>query len=118
MITLYGIPNCNTVKNAKNWLSQNAIVYQFHDFKKQGINTQLLATWCQQFTWQKVLNTKGLTYKKLSETEKEQISSQATAITYMLQATSSIKRPILETPKGTLLGFDEAQYHQLFIKFL
>ena len=107
MVTLYGIPNCDTVKKARTWLAEHQIDYHFYDYKKQGIDAEKLAIWCRQWGWENVLNRKGLTYKKLE--------NEATAINYMLKATSSIKRPILETANGLLLGFVVDEYEQAFL---
>ena len=115
MVTLYGIPNCDTVKKARNWLAENNIDCHFHDYKKQGINAEKLAIWCQHFGWGNVLNKKGLTYKKLDDATKSQIDNEANAINYMLKATSSIKRPILETDKDLLLGFVVEEYEKEFL---
>ena len=115
MVTLYGIPNCDTVKKARTWLAEHHINYHFHDYKKMGINAEKLANWCQQLGWENVLNKKGLTYKKLDDTTKSQINNEATAIEFMLKATSSIKRPIVETDKGLLLGFVVEQYEHAFL---
>lgn len=116
MVTLYGIPNCDTVKKARTWLSENHIEYQFHDYKKMGITAEKLAHWCGQLGWEQVLNKKGLTYKKLDDSAKAIINNEVSAIDYMLKATSSIKRPIVETDKGLLLGFVVADFEQEFLK--
>lgn len=115
MVTLYGIPNCDTVKKARTWLAENQIDYHFHDYKKLGIGAEKLADWCRQWGWQQVLNKKGLTYKKLDDAAKSLINHQKPAIDYMLGATSSIKRPIIEYDKGILLGFVMAEYEEAFL---
>lgn len=115
MVTLYGIPNCDTVKKARTWLAEHQIDYHFYDYKKQGIDAEKLAIWCQQWGWENVLNRKGLTYKKLDDATKSIINNEAAAIDYMLKATSSIKRPIVETDKGLLLGFVLAEYEKSFL---
>lgn len=115
MVTLYGIPNCNSVKKAQNWLVQNGIEYNFYNYKKTGASQTKLQNWCNQFGWQQILNKNGLTYKKLDIAAKAIINNQQTAINFMLNATSSIKRPILETQNQTILGFDAAAYGKIFI---
>ncbi len=115
MVTLYGIPNCNSVKKAENWLVQNGIEYNFYNYKKTGVSLTKLQAWCNQFGWQKILNKNGLTYKKLDTLTKTEITNQQTAINFMLTATSSIKRPILETQNQTILGFDAVEYATIFI---
>ena len=115
MIRLYGISNCSTVKKARNWLTQNNIDYGFTDYKKTAANQEKLQNWCNKFGWQKILNTNGLTYKKLDTQAKANINNQKDAINYMLNATSSIKRPIIETDCETILGFDIAVYEKTFL---
>lgn len=113
LVKMYGIPNCGSVKKAKHWLSQNHIEIVFHDYKKAGIDEMHLEKWCKEFGWEKVVNKKGLTWKGLDENIKNQITDEAAAIKLMLTHTSVIKRPIVETPKGNLIGFDEKEFQKL-----
>ena len=108
---LYGIPNCNTVKKAQDWLKSNQIEYEFHDFKKKGITEEKLNEWFDVFGWEKVINKNGLTFKKLTKDEQAEINSPDQVISYLLQNTSAIKRPIVEeNGKPILLSFNEEQY--------
>ncbi len=112
-MTLYGIPNCNTVKKAQDWLKANQIDFEFHDFKKKGITAEKLTEWFDTFGWEKVINRNGLTFKKLSKEEQSAINSPEAAISYLMQNTSAIKRPIVEQiDKPILLGFVEESYQQ------
>ena len=108
-ITLYGIPNCDTVKKARTWLESRAIPYAFHDYKKAGADAGKLAAWCAAAGWDKVLNRAGTTFRKLPDAEKADLD-QAKAIAVMLANPSCIKRPILEHPGGLLVGFKEADW--------
>lgn len=111
---VYGIPNCNTVKKARTWLSDNGIDYEFHDFKKQGITAVKLGEWCAVFGWEKVLNKKGTTWKKLSPEQQERVVDEKSAIELLLANTSAIKRPVVERDgKAVLISFDEEHYNQL-----
>lgn len=108
---LYGIPNCNTVKKAQDWLKQNGFDFEFHDFKKKGVTAEKLNEWFDAFGWEKVINKAGLTFKKLSKEEQETINSPAKVISYLIENTSAIKRPIVEMDgKAVLLGFKEDEY--------
>ncbi len=110
---LYGIPNCNTVKKAQDWLKFNTISFEFHNFKKEGITAEKLNDWFDAFGWEKVINKNGLTFKKMSKEEQAEINSAAKAIAYLLKNTSAIKRPIIEqNGKAKLLGFSEDVYQQ------
>ena len=111
---VYGIPNCNTVKKARTWLTDNGIVYEFHDFKKQGITAEKLHEWCAVFGWETVLNKKGTTWKKLSPEQQLAVQDENTAVAVLLENTSAIKRPVVEKDgKAILISFDETQYSQI-----
>lgn len=110
---VYGIPNCNTVKKALDWLKANRIDFEFHDFKKNGITVEKLKEWFDVFGWEKVINKNGLTFKKLSKTEQSLINSEENVINYLINNTSAIKRPIIENQGRALtIGFDEAIYQE------
>ena len=112
---LYGIPNCNTVKKARDWLDANNITYEFHDFKKQGIDAATINNWLTQYPREKLINRAGLTWRGLDEATKTSINDNTTAIALMQAKTSVIKRPILERDKQILaLGFSENDYQRLF----
>ncbi len=103
-LTLYGIPNCDTVKKARTWLEANGIAYTFHDYKKAGADPAKLASWCQAAGWEKVLNRAGTTFRKLPDADKADLDASK-AVTLMAANPSCIKRPIVEYPGGLLVGF-------------
>ena len=103
-VTLYGIPNCDTVKKARDWLSARGIDYAFHDYKKAGANPAKLAAWAGAAGWEKVLNRAGTTFRKLPEADKLGLDA-AKAVALMAAYPSCIKRPVLEHPGGVLVGF-------------
>jgi arsenate reductase len=112
---LYGIPNCNTVKKAKDWLNVANLVYEFHDFKKSGVTVDQLNKWCTKFGWEKVVNKKGTTWKKQPLSIQEGVISQESAVQFLLHNTSAIKRPVLEIRgKAVKIGFDVLEYERLF----
>jgi Spx/MgsR family transcriptional regulator len=108
-ITFYGIPNCDTVKKARNWLDGRGIAYTFHDYKKQGADAKRIAGWVDQAGWEKVLNRAGTTFKKLPDTDKEGLDAKK-AVVVMAANPSAIKRPVVEYPGGLLVGFKEAEW--------
>lgn len=108
-LTLYGIPNCDTVKKARTWLDGRGIAYTFHDYKKAGADPARLAAWCDAAGWEKVLNRAGTTFKKLVDADKANLD-QARAVVLMVANPSCIKRPIVEHPGGLLVGFKEAEW--------
>lgn len=106
MITVYGIPNCDTVKRARAWLDEQGLAYQFHDYKKQGVPADRLPGWMDTLGWDKVLNRAGTTWRKLDDTTKAAVTDAASAATLMQAQPSVIKRPIVEWADGRLsLGF-------------
>lgn len=108
-ITLYGIPNCDTVKKARTWLDAKGIAYTFHDYKKQGADSERIARWIATAGLDKVVNKAGTTYRKLDEADKATLAGDG-APAVLAANTSVIKRPIVEHPGGLLVGFKEAEW--------
>ena len=111
--TLYGIPNCDTVKKARTWLDARGVAYRFHDYKKAGIAAEKLAQWCGEAGWDKVLNRAGTTFKKLPDAAKADLD-QAKAIGLMREQPSMIKRPIVEHDGRLLVGFAVKDWESAF----
>lgn len=106
-LRVYGIKNCNTMKKAFAWLEANRIAYDFHDYKKAGIDAATLARWCAQVGWQALVNTRGTTWRRL-EPAQQAIADAADAIRLMGEHPSLIRRPVVDGGDGTLIvGFDE-----------
>ena len=110
MITLYGIPNCDTVKKARVWLSAQGVAYEFHDFKKQGLAPETLARWNDALGWQSLLNRKGTTWRKLDAATQAAVVDAASAQSLMLAQTSLIKRPVVDWGQDITAGFDAAAW--------
>ncbi len=109
MITVYGIPNCDTVKKARAWLTQHGLDYTFHDFKKQGVPLPGLVAWEKALGWDKLLNRKGTTWRKLDASVQAAAVDAASAMKVMQEHASVIKRPVVEWsgPHGPVsVGFD------------
>ncbi len=114
MITLYGIPNCNTIKKAREWLAVHNIEYHFHDYKKEGVTSEKLKKWIAEFGVETVVNRKGTTWKKISVEAPNQKLTATSAIKLMKENPSLIKRPVLESEENTLIGFEESNYQNFF----
>ncbi len=108
-ITLYGIPNCDTVKKARGYFDGRGIAYTFHDYKKAGVEAADLKRWAKQVGWEVLLNKAGTTFKKLPDADKTGID-EAKAIALMLANPSMIKRPVVEGGKTLLVGFKPEIY--------
>lgn len=114
-VTLYGIRNCDTMKKAWTWLDARSIAYDFHDYKKAGIDRAHLERWCDAAGWDKVINRAGMTFRKLPEEEKTDLTREK-AIELMLAQPSMIKRPVLEKDGAITLGFKPESYEAVFGK--
>ena len=110
MITLYGIANCDTVKKARAWLTEQGQAYEFHDFKKQGVPPEKLAQWTQALGWEKLLNRKGTTWRKLDAATQAAVVDDASARALMLAHASVIKRPVVAWGHDTTVGFDAQEW--------
>ena len=109
--TLYGIPNCDTVKRARAWLSERGVAYEFHDFKKAGVPSAHLDAWVAAHGWEKVLNRKGTMWRKLDPSVQARVVDAHSACSVMLEQASTIKRPVVEWANGAItVGFDEADW--------
>jgi len=108
-IHFYGIPNCDTVKKARNWLEAQGADYAFHDYKKEGADPAKLAQWIEAKGLDTVLNRRGTTFRKLSDEQKADIDA-AKAVALMVEQPGMIKRPVVEYPGGLLVGFDAAAW--------
>ncbi|MCB2087324.1 MAG: ArsC family reductase [Sphingomonadaceae bacterium] len=112
-ITVYGIPNCDTVKKARKWLDAQGMDYAFHDYKKQGADAVQLESWIGSAGLDAVLNKRGTTWRKLSEAEQAQAESMAGAVALLVANPSMIKRPVVEHPGGLLVGFNADEWAQV-----
>lgn len=113
MLTMYGIKNCDTIKKARRWLEAHQIAYQFHDYRADGLDRELLNTFIAELGWEALLNTRGTTWRKLDETVRAGINNADAAAALMLEMPAIIKRPLLCAPgRPMLLGFSEASYQQ------
>lgn len=112
-LELYGIPNCDTVKKARRWLDARGIAYDFHDYKKEGVDAARLGGWAEDKGWEVLLNQRGTTFRRLDDGDKADLDSNK-AVTLMVQHPSMIKRPVAEYPGGLLVGFKEDEWDAAF----
>ena len=113
MITLYGIPNCDTVKKARDWLSARGVDYAFHDYKKAGVDAGRIAGWARQVGWQLLLNRAGTTFRKLPDADKADLDADKAAA-LMATHPSCIKRPVVEVDgKLIAVGFKPDEWEEV-----
>jgi arsenate reductase (glutaredoxin) len=104
-VTLYGIPNCETVKKARSWFDAQGIAYNFHDFKKQGVPEAQLTVWVKALGWEALVNKKGTTWRKLDPAQQLAVVDATSAIALMLANSSVIKRPVVVREQRVTVGF-------------
>ena len=110
-VTVFGIPNCDTVKKARTWLTDQGVDYRFHDFKKQGVPADLLPGWIAAVGWEKLVNRKGTTWRKLDDATRAAVVDAATASAVMLANPSVVKRPVVAWGDGAVsVGFEVASF--------
>lgn len=118
-ITMYGIPNCDTVKKARTWLDEQGIAFEFHNFKKDGLSKSAIEQWLNQSDLSILINRKGTTWRALSDVQKAQAETTHGAVALMLENPSVIKRPVLVLEEGSKLrvvvSFKAEQYQTLFL---
>ena len=113
-ITLYGIPNCDTVKKARGWLSDQGVDYLFHDFKKAGLSRAMLEAWTGAVSWDALVNRRGTTWRGLPEARRELVVDADSAMALMMESPSVVKRPVLSAFGGVHVGFSAEQYSGIF----
>ncbi len=104
MLTLYGIKNCDTVKKARKWLESTGIDYRFHDYRTDGIDGELLLGFAANLGWESLLNTRGTTWRKLDEADRQDVD-EAKAIALMVANDALVKRPVWQKDGEYRLGF-------------
>ena len=114
IVTLFGIPNCDTVKKARVWLGENGVEYLFHDYKKAGIDRARLEGWVAEHGWETILNRAGTTFRALPDADKTGLDADR-ALALMLSQPSMIKRPVLDLGDRTLVGFKPELYAALVV---
>jgi len=112
MITVYGIPNCDTVKKARAWLAAHDVAHTFHDFKKQGVPADRLTAWERAVGWEKLVNRQGTTWRKLDPQLQAATVDAASAQALMLAQPSVIKRPVVDWGVQITVGFDDKSWSE------
>ncbi|RZF94204.1 ArsC family reductase [Pseudoalteromonas sp. N1230-9] len=113
MTIMYGISNCDTIKKAKKFLSDNNQAFTFHDYRKDGITAELINEFAQHIDWQDLVNKRGTTYRQLSDEQKQNLDKES-ALALLVEQPAMIKRPVLVHNGQYHLGFKAAQYDEIF----
>ena len=113
--TVYGIPNCDSVKKARVWMDEHAPSYVFHDFKKQGVPEEALDFWLSKVSWEVLVNRKGTTWRKLDAAVQSRVQDKASAKALMLEHASVIKRPIVVKGKDVIVGVNPERWTNVLL---
>ena len=111
-VTLYGIPNCDSIRKTRRWLEERGVDFDFHDYRKQGLELEQLQSLEARLGWQAMLNRKGRSWRQLDESTRQGVDREA-ALELMLDNPTLIKRPVLATGKGMAVGYDETRFREL-----
>jgi arsenate reductase len=109
MLTVYGIKSCDTCRRAKKFLQDREIEFRFHDLREDGLDIQMLERWSARIEWQRLLNRKSLTWRKIPEADRENMTRNR-AFATMLEQPTLVKRPVLEDPSFFAVGFSETRF--------
>ena len=113
LLILYGIGNCDTCNKARKWLNDEFHDYEFHDLRNDGLDIEMLEQWAARISWQKFFNTRSLTWRKIPEIDRTNITRNK-AITLMIENPTLVKRPVLESNKFIEVGFSPNHYAKIF----
>ncbi len=113
MLTVYGIPSCDSCRNARKWLEEHGKEHRFHDLRADGLDMNMLERWAGALEWEKLLNTRSLTWRKVPEVDRAGLNS-VKAMALMLDEPTLVKRPVLETDEVVVVGFTADSYEKLF----
>ena len=113
MLTIYGIPSCDTCRHARKWLTDHGQDHRFHDLRADGLDMEMLERWAQTLEWDKLLNTRSLTWRKVPEVDRAGMNSDK-AMLLMLDEPTLVKRPVLEREDFVAVGFSPDNYEKLF----
>ncbi|MCB1876496.1 MAG: ArsC family reductase [Chromatiales bacterium] len=113
MTTLYGIKNCDTMREARTWLKENGVEYHYHDFRGDGLEAERLRGWIGRLGWEALANRRGTTWRKLPEEQRSDLDD-GKALALMLRYPAMIKRPVLEYGDTVEVGFSPERYQSLF----
>ncbi|MDA0706935.1 MAG: Spx/MgsR family RNA polymerase-binding regulatory protein [Proteobacteria bacterium] len=116
MLTVYGIKSCETCRNARKFLREKNIEHKFHDLREDGLSIQMLERWVARLGWQRLLNKKSLTWRKIPEVDRSELTRDK-ALAVMIESPTLIKRPVLEDDKFIAVGFSEKRFAE-FLKNL
>ena len=115
MLTVYGIKSCDTCRRARKYLAEHDMEFSFHDVREDGLDIQMLERWADRVDWEKLLNRKSLTWRKIPEVDRTDITKER-AFSLMIEQPTLLKRPVLESPRFIAVGFSERRFNEFLEK--
>lgn len=109
VLTVYGIKSCDTCRRARNYLTGKNIEFRFHDLRDDGLDIQMLERWSTRIDWERLLNRRSLTWRKIPEVDRNTMTRDK-AFAAMLDSPTLIKRPVLEHSVFFAVGFSEKRF--------
>ncbi|TEW56039.1 ArsC family reductase [Psychromonas sp. RZ22] len=110
---MYGIPNCDTIKKAKKWLDDNNIPFLFHDYRKDGLDSNLISQLYQTLSWDELLNKRSTSYRALTDQQKESLNEKSASLLF-IEFPTLIKRPLVIHQGVAIIGFNQKNYQTFF----
>jgi arsenate reductase len=115
-LKLHGVPNCDTVKKARAWLDAHGIEHTLVDFRKSPPSVAQLDRWIGDAGWERLVNRRGTTWRTLGADAQAAVRDAASARALMAAKPTVIKRPVVETPQGLVVGFDADLWARRFVR--
>lgn len=110
-ITVFGISNCDQVRKARNWLSEQGVEFTFHDFRKDGLSETQVTQWIESLGWEQVINKRSTAWRALSDDDKTNMDAESAA--QQAAATPTlVKRPLLAVNTTFIPGFNADAWQQ------
>lgn len=109
---MYGIPNCDKVRMAKNWMQLHGLEYEFVNLREQPPQLQLLQQWLEELGAKQLVNTRSTTWKSLSISERSLINTDPATLLH--NHPILIRRPVVQTSMQLVCGYVPEQYEELF----
>ena len=113
MLKVFGIKSCDTCRRAKKYLAEQDIEFRFHDVRDDGLDIQMLERWAARIEWQKLLNKHSLTWRKIPEVDRNDMTKDK-AFALMIDRPTLLKRPVLESEKFLAVGFSEKRFAEFW----
>ena len=115
MLTVFGIKSCDTCRKARKYLAEHDIEFRFHDVRDDGLDIQMLERWAARLDWEKLINRKSLTWRKIAVVDREGMTRERVFM-LLLDHPTLLKRPVLEADRFMAVGFSERRFAEYWAK--